>query len=84
MKMDFKAFLNDFLRIQIDLLEDVNFITCNYDLGRYLAIACLRIKSPSEIIELMQNPFISKLLDEDEFILDVLNSYIDSDFAKLI
>lgn len=82
--MDYKNFLNDLLSIDTKNLESVEFITSYFDLSKYFAIASLTTKLPKDIIEILQHPFIVRILDADPSVLETLNCYIDYDFVQLI
>ncbi|CAD8062186.1 unnamed protein product [Paramecium sonneborni] len=83
-RMDYKNFLNDLLQIDTNNLESVVFITSYFDLSKYFAIASLITKLPKDVIELLQHPFIIRILDVDPSVLETLNCYIDYDFVQLI
>ncbi|CAD8147859.1 unnamed protein product [Paramecium octaurelia] len=83
-RMDYKNFLIDLLQIDTNHLESVDFITSYFDLSKYFAIASLITKLPKDIIEILQNPFIIRILDADSSVLETLNCYIDYDFVQLI
>ncbi|CAD8069335.1 unnamed protein product [Paramecium sonneborni] len=83
-RMDYKNFLNDLLSIDTKNLESVEFITSYFDLSKYFAIASLTTKLPKDIIEILQHPFIVRILDADPSVLETLNCYIDYDFVQLI
>lgn len=57
-KLDYQSFLREILTIDNQFLPSVDFITCYQDLSKYLAITCLIVKLPKDIVEMLQHPFI--------------------------